>query len=99
GGIYARINNYPAGQLIRSTSGEDMYIGALTVNPAFRRLEVGTALIKEAERTAPPDVRTISLTVGQRNLGAQALYKSVGFTAETYIGGVLNMKKILRPGS
>jgi ribosomal-protein-alanine N-acetyltransferase len=59
---------------------EDGHITTLTVDPAWHRRSIGTVLLLDQARAAPPlGVRHLTLEVRASNAAAQRLYRRFGF--------------------
>ena len=80
GFILCRRNGSPAGVALVSRVGEDAAVDCVLTAPAFRRTGVARSLMTGAEAwAAERGVRRLLLSVLDENVGAVALYSSLGY--------------------
>ena len=86
----------PIGILRLEINEPSGWVGALFVEEAFRGKGVGKALMQRAEALCQGMGKTfISLTVADKNEGAQRLYKSLGFSP--YMAGHEGYMQYVKP--
>jgi GNAT superfamily N-acetyltransferase len=77
------------------TSGEDCWLEDLFVEEAARGKGLGRALVLAAfERAGARGARRIELDTNEHNLGALALYESLGFSAASKAHGQLQGRDV-----
>lgn len=79
------VDEEPAGRLWVDRSGEVTHVLDITLLPAYRRLGLGTALLRELIDEAEAAGRVLSVHVEQFN-PARTLYERLGFVAVTTHG-------------
>jgi ribosomal-protein-alanine N-acetyltransferase len=78
--VVAEVDGEIAGFCISARQGERGYIVTIDVLPQFRRLHVGTALLKEIERRlADNGVREVALETATDNESAISFWKKHGY--------------------
>lgn len=82
-GMVAEYHGEIAGHVIYHLRKGYLEIRNFAVHPRFRRMGVGTAMVKRiSDKLSQQRRRWIELVVGERNLDGQLFFKAVGFRAE-----------------
>lgn len=81
-GYVAVIGVTIVGFAVTHSDAQEIFLERLGVDPDFRREGVGRALVERLiKRLVRGPQSRLSLTVRERNLGAQLFYRSIGFRA------------------
>ena len=72
----------PAGYLVLQQLGDEMSVDDLAVAPDFRRMQIGTRLLKAAQEKFSD--RSFILEVREHNAAAIALYRKLGYEQVGY---------------
>jgi ribosomal protein S18 acetylase RimI-like enzyme len=84
-------NNQLAGAISSKCEGDVLDIHRLIVDPPFFRRGIGNALVQSIIAHTEPEIKTIIVSTGARNLPAKKLYTQLGFREQGDVEVIPNL--------